>query len=87
MARNYDGQLIDYSNAVEPSASVNLAAVKDTFGYTELAAVIIVRAAVDFLDPATQYNLDIVWSPTLATRLESTVPVTPATKVPVERWS
>jgi hypothetical protein len=84
---SYDGQLINYSNAIEVIAPVNLAAAKDTFGYTELAAVIIIRVATDFLDPATQYNLAIVWSPTLATRLESTVPVTPAPKVPVERWS
>jgi hypothetical protein len=84
---NYDGQLINYSNAAEVMAPVNLAAVRNSFGYTELAAIIIVRAAVDFLDPATQYNLDRVWSPTLATTLESTVPVTPAPKVPVERWS
>jgi hypothetical protein len=84
---DYDSQLINYSNAVEIAASLNLTAVKDTFGYMELAAVIIVRAAVDFLDPATQYNLDRVWTPFLATTLESSVPVTPAPKVPVERWS
>ena len=84
---SYDGQLINYSNAVEVIAPVNLAAAKDTFGYTELAAIIIIRAATDFLDPATQYNLGRVWASDLATTLESTVPVTPAPKIPVERWS
>ena len=84
---NYAGQLVDYSNAAVIAAPVNWAAVNNTFGYIELTAVIIVRAAVDFLDPATQYNLDRVWSPFLATTLESTVPVTPAPKIPVERWS
>lgn len=84
---NYDGQLIDYSNAAEVVAPVNLAAAINTFGYTELAAVIIIRAATDYLDPATQYNLGIVWTPFLATSLESPVPVTPAPKIPVERWS
>jgi hypothetical protein len=84
---DYAGQLINYSDAVEIPATLYLGAVKDNFGYTELAAVIIMRAAVDFLDPATQYNLDRVWTPFLATTLESSVPVTPAPKVPVERWS
>jgi hypothetical protein len=84
---DYAGQLVNYSNAAEIAAPVNLAAIKNTFGYIELTAVIIVRAAVDFLDPASQYNLDRVWSPFLATTLESSVPVTPAPKVPVERWS
>ena len=84
---NYAGQGIDYSNYVEYAAPVTLGVGVNTFGYVDLAAIIIIRAATDYLDPATQYNLNTVWAPDLATKLESGQPGGSGSTTPTERWS
>jgi hypothetical protein len=79
--------LDDYTGYTLNSAQVALRYAIDTFNYVELAAIIVVRASVDYFNPATQYNLGKIWDPTLIGTFEKPSVTTGATVTPVEHWS
>jgi len=87
MPNNYAGQGIDYTGYTNASVPIALQASLNTFGYVEKAAVIIVRAAAEFLNPATQYNLGVVWTPQLAGRIDAGLPTTETDNKPSEQWT
>jgi len=81
--------LDDYTGYTLNSAQVVLQSAAVTYNYTELAAIIVVRGAVDYFNPATQYNLGKIWDPTLISTFEKPSATTGAgaTVKPVEQWS
>lgn len=87
MPNTYAGQGIDYTGYTNDSAQIALKASLNTFGYVEKAAVIIVRAAAEFLNPATQYNLGVVWTPQLAGKLDAGLPASESDNKPAEQWT
>jgi hypothetical protein len=84
---NYDGQGDDYTRYTNSSAVVTLAAAVNTFGYIERSAVIIVRGVAESINPATQYNLGVLWSLELAGRLEAGQSATSTNAKPSEQWT
>jgi hypothetical protein len=84
---NYDGQAIDYAGYTNSSAEIALTAALNTFGYIDKTAAIIVRAAAEFLNPATQYNLGVVWTPQLAGRLDAGQSASGTDSKPAEQWT
>ena len=84
---NYDGQGENYTGYTNSPAVVTLAAAVNTFGYIEQSAVIIVRGVAESINPATQYNLGVLWSLELAGRLEAGQSATSTNSKPSEQWS
>jgi hypothetical protein len=84
---NYDGQGVDYTGYTNSAAELALTAVLNAFGYIDKTAAIIVRAAAEGLNPATQYTLGVVWTPQLASRLDSGQSASGTDSKPAEQWS
>jgi hypothetical protein len=87
MPANYAGQGTDYTGYTNASVPVALTASLDTFRYIDKTAAIIVRAAAEFLNPATQYNLGVVWTPQLAGRLDAGQSASGTDSKPAEQWT
>jgi hypothetical protein len=79
--------LDDYTGYTLNSAQVAIQYTIDAFNYVELAAIIVVRASIDYFNPATQYNLGKIWDSTLLGTIETPAATTGSNVSPVEHWS